>query len=57
LKDGKLYIVDVKTSKAANFHLEKLQKLGPVAYAQEQIKRALSQDPPQWKSTPPGTMG
>jgi hypothetical protein len=55
LKDGKLYIVDVKTSTKSNFHLEKLQKLGPVKYAELQIDSALTGTPPQWKAMPPGT--
>ena len=32
-KDGKLVVADMKTSTAANFMLEPLQKKGPVAYA------------------------
>jgi hypothetical protein len=54
LKGGKLYIVDVKTSTASNFHLEKLQKKGPVAYANLQIDRALNEYR-QWKAAPSGT--
>ncbi len=55
VKDGKLYIVDVKTSTAANFDTSELQRMGPLKYAEMQIERALTGRPPQWRAVPPGT--